>query len=77
MATTIAALIATTGEPENGGGLSKTINMRGLKQSIETNLSYLIKDPKHEHEKPYTVNYDTGGVIPRTNTKNESKLVVV
>lgn len=77
MATTTAALTATTREPENGGDLSKTINMRGLKQSIETNLSYLIKDPKHEHEKPYTVNYDTGGVIPRTNTKNESKPVVV
>ncbi|OCK99206.1 uncharacterized protein K441DRAFT_539099 [Cenococcum geophilum 1.58] len=51
--------------------------MRDLKQSIKTNLSYLIKDPGHEHEKPYTVNYDTGGVIPRTNTKNESKPVVV
>jgi len=77
MATTTAALTATTREPESGGDLSKTINMRNLKQSIKTNLSYLIKDPGHEHEKPYTVNYDTGGVIPRTNTKNESKPVVV
>ena len=35
--------------------------------SIHTEIDYLAKDPKHEHEKPYEIRYDTGGLIPERN----------
>jgi hypothetical protein len=46
-------------------------------EPIETEVYYLERDPKHEHEKPYLLNYDAEGVIPRTNTVNEPKTVLV
>jgi hypothetical protein len=45
--------------------------------SITTELSYLVKDPKFEHEKPYTLKYGTEGALPRTNTVNEARSVSV
>ncbi|KAK9802077.1 putative Methyltransferase [Seiridium cardinale] len=45
--------------------------------TISTEVTYLKYDPKHHHEKLYTVNYDTGGVFPRTNALNEPKAVFV
>lgn len=44
---------------------------------IETAVYYLIKDPKHKTEKPYELRYNARGAIPQTNTKNESKPIVV
>jgi hypothetical protein len=44
---------------------------------IATELSYLTKNPKFEHEKPYTINYDTGDTIPRTNITNETNPVSI
>ncbi|KAK6066407.1 methyltransferase CmcJ [Seiridium cupressi] len=45
--------------------------------TILTEVTYLKYDPKRHHEKLYTVNYDTGGVFPRTNALNEPKAVFV
>ncbi|CZR62749.1 uncharacterized protein PAC_12646 [Phialocephala subalpina] len=45
--------------------------------SIHTELKFLVKDPKHEHEKPYHLRYDTGGAIPKTNMENESRPVEI
>jgi hypothetical protein len=39
---------------------------------IATGLSYLTKDLKFSHEKPYTINYVTGDTTSRTNTTNET-----
>jgi hypothetical protein len=36
--------------------------------SIHTEIDYLVKDPKHEHEKPYEIRYDTGGLIPERSS---------
>lgn len=47
------------------------------KDSIETEVVYLAKDPKHEDEKPYELRYDAGGDIPRTNMVNIPKPVTV
>jgi hypothetical protein len=44
---------------------------------IRTDVIYLVKDPKHENEKPYDLRYDTGGIIPSTNMENDSKPVIV
>lgn len=64
-------------ELEDGKHTSKLATPRVLEDPIAAKVSYLIKDPKHEHEKPYTLNYDAQDVIPRTNTSNESKPVVI
>ena len=45
--------------------------------AIRVEVSYLKYDPKYRYEKLYTVNYDTGGVFPRTNALNESKSILV
>ncbi|KAH7333512.1 hypothetical protein BKA65DRAFT_45950 [Rhexocercosporidium sp. MPI-PUGE-AT-0058] len=34
---------------------------------IETDVFYLVKDLKHDKEKPYELAYDVGGLIPQTN----------
>jgi hypothetical protein len=44
---------------------------------IDTTVLYLIKDPKFEHEKPYTVFYDNAGAFPKTNTTTESKEIQI
>lgn len=44
---------------------------------IHTEITYLVKDPKHENEKPYDIRYDTGGVIPNTNMASESRPVLI
>jgi hypothetical protein len=44
---------------------------------VAAQISYLTKDPKFEHEKPYTFNYDTRDTIPRTNTVSETKPVSI
>lgn len=46
-------------------------------ETINAEVSYLRYDPLHSHEKLYTVNYDNGGVFPRTNASNESKPILV
>lgn len=45
--------------------------------SIHTEIDYLVKDPKHEHEKPYEIRYDTGGLIPERNMVDVTTPVVV
>ncbi|XTI92889.1 hypothetical protein V2W45_1427243 [Cenococcum geophilum] len=45
--------------------------------SIHTEIDYLVKDPKHEYEKPYEIRYDTGGLIPERNMVDVTTPVVV
>jgi hypothetical protein len=45
--------------------------------SIHIEIDYLVKDPKHEHEKPYEIRYDTGGLIPERNMVDVTTPVVV
>jgi hypothetical protein len=45
--------------------------------AVQTELSYLIEDPKHENEKPYVLRYDSGGLIPNTNMTNVSKPIKI
>ena len=78
MATTTMAATQTVTEGVNKINLSGNEGKHAVdEEAIESEISYMIRDPKHEHEKPYTVNYDTGGAIPRTNTVNESRQVVI
>lgn len=49
----------------------------GYNESIPTKLTYYVRDSKHEHEKGYEIRYDTGGVIPDTNTSEEVKAITV
>ncbi|KAF2267889.1 hypothetical protein CC78DRAFT_565707 [Lojkania enalia] len=51
--------------------------MSNTNDEIWTKIDYTVKDPKHEHEKPYDIRYDTGGVMPSTNLTNEAKQVVI
>ena len=44
---------------------------------VQTEVFHLVKDEKHEHEKPYEVRYDNGGAVPRTNIVQESKPISV
>jgi len=44
---------------------------------VDTNVYYMVKDPKHETEKPYTLNFDPGNEFPRTNVVNECKDIYV
>jgi len=45
--------------------------------AIEAEVAYLQHDPIHETEKPYTMNYNTEGLLPTTNTKNELRNIVI
>lgn len=49
----------------------------GKDDSVEAQVSYLVYDEKHQHEKPYRLQYDPEGVIPKYNTENELKDVQV
>jgi hypothetical protein len=45
---------------------------------IRTEMNYILKDPKHEYEKPYEIiNFDPGEEIPSTNMATDSKPVTV
>jgi len=55
----------------------KTGDMGVVEDGIRTEIDYVVKDPKHEHEKPYDVRYDTGGIIPNTNMSSESRPVII
>lgn len=46
-------------------------------EDARTEIDYTVKDPKHEHEKPYAIRYDTRGTIPRTNLQNETHTVTI
>ena len=45
--------------------------------TIQTEVDYLFKDPKHEYEKPYDLKYDAGGIIPRTNMATEPRSILI
>ena len=45
--------------------------------TIQTEVDYLFKDPKHEYEKPYDLKYDAGGIIPRTNMASEPRSILI
>ncbi|CAN9477756.1 unnamed protein product [Alternaria alternata] len=62
--------------------LSRAIHHETLKpdkaeNAIEAEVAYLQYDPAHETEKLYTMNYDTEGKFPMTNTKNELKTISI
>jgi hypothetical protein len=40
---------------------------------VVADLIFLEKDPKHETEKPYKLQYDPGPGLPRWNCKNQSR----
>lgn len=44
---------------------------------VRANLHYLVRDPRYEHERPYELAYDAGGIIPRTNIVNESHTIQI
>ena len=45
--------------------------------AVLTEIRYTARDARHEYEKPYEMRYDTGGVIPTTNTTHESHTVTI
>lgn len=45
--------------------------------TIQADVAYLKYESKHELEKLYTMNYDTGDTFPRTNAKNELKTISI
>ncbi|ETS74964.1 hypothetical protein PFICI_13448 [Pestalotiopsis fici W106-1] len=44
---------------------------------ITSEVSYLKIDPKHRYEKPYRVNYNTGGLFPWTNTSHDTQPIFI
>ncbi|RYP60498.1 hypothetical protein DL770_009984 [Monosporascus sp. CRB-9-2] len=44
---------------------------------IQSESEFLVKDPKHEHEKPYQLRYDVGEDFPETNMTEERKPILV
>lgn len=52
-------------------------NISFVNEDIRTELMYLVKDARHETEKPYDLRFDAGSAIPRTNMANESRPVVI
>jgi len=42
---------------------------------VHSAISFLVRDPKHDQEKPYEITYDPEGVIPARNTEHEPHLV--
>ncbi|KAI4595982.1 hypothetical protein KJ359_006274 [Pestalotiopsis sp. 9143b] len=56
---------------------TKKIEFNQSSAAIATELSYLKMDPIHQHEKPYSVNYDTNGLLPKTNTFADPHPVVI
>jgi hypothetical protein len=74
---------ATTTETTAASGLqhaavaSRAEHVGTIEDAIQTEITYLVKDPKHEHEKPYDIRYDTGGAIPSTNMENETRSVTI
>jgi hypothetical protein len=44
---------------------------------ILTNIFYLVKESKHDEEKPYELAYDAKGIIPETNMLDESHPVLI
>ena len=45
--------------------------------SIQTKIGFITKDPRHDHEKPYTLRYDAGDSIEFTNIKGKSHNVTI
>lgn len=46
-------------------------------ETIDIQLAYMVRDPRHKEEKPYTLNYDTNGALPSSNITNEAHPAVV
>lgn len=46
-------------------------------ESTMTEVYYIVKDPKHETEKPYSLYYEPDDGIPRTNVSNEARIIKV
>ncbi len=44
---------------------------------IQTHVSYLVRDQKHDEEKPYELAYHAAGVIPDTNMSYEKYPVLI
>jgi hypothetical protein len=38
--------------------------------SVRTQIEYMIRDKRHDEEKPYFLRYDTDGKIPRKNVRH-------
>ncbi|KAF2831289.1 hypothetical protein CC86DRAFT_366686 [Ophiobolus disseminans] len=45
--------------------------------AIEAEVAFLKYEPTYELEKLYTINYNTDGILPRTNAENELKTISV
>ncbi|KAH8753206.1 hypothetical protein F5882DRAFT_308780 [Hyaloscypha sp. PMI_1271] len=70
--------MATTKAGQEGTNTGLNVNDTGvIEDAIQTEVDYLIRDPKHEHEKPYEIRYDPGGVIPETNMSDETRPILV
>jgi len=47
------------------------------KDYIQTQILFMVKDPRHDHEKPYNLRYDAGNSIELTNIKSEAQNVII
>ncbi|OCK88818.1 uncharacterized protein K441DRAFT_645948 [Cenococcum geophilum 1.58] len=57
--------------------IGKALGAEVGEDTIQTEVDYLFKDPKHEYEKPYDLKYDAGGIIPRTNMATEPRSILI
>ncbi|KAG4437306.1 hypothetical protein IFR05_007202 [Cadophora sp. M221] len=60
--------------------LSKANMMSEMQKTssfVETEVSYLVKDLKHDKEKPYELTFAAGGLIPQTNISYQPHQVSV
>jgi hypothetical protein len=71
------ASINMTSSMENINSVSRTHGLFIPEDEIQTEVTYLIKDPKHEHEKPYELRYDPEGIIPTTNMETEARPIMI
>ena len=61
--------ISTTARQEDKG--ATTMTNQFIEDIVETDILYLVKDSKHDEEKPYELAYNAGGVIPQSNMSHE------
>lgn len=44
---------------------------------VYAEIDHIVRDARHEYEKPYEMRYDTGGVIPWTNATAKPQSVTI
>jgi hypothetical protein len=70
------SMIVITTRQEDTGTTAMT-KAQITEDVVETEVEYLVKDSKHDEEKPYQLAYDAGGIIPQTNMSNKPYPVLI